>query len=195
MVYLTLGSNLQALIDAAGTDALPNAQITHVISSRSNVYGLERAARHNIPSTVCALKTFLTRNPGSSRQDFDRHVAQLVVSTTPDLVVLAGWMLILSDKFLEITNAAHVPCINLHPALPKAFDGANAIGRAYEAYKRGETTKTGAMVHRVIAEVDRGEPLVVEEIEMRDETLEELEARIHTVEHRIIVQGARKMLE
>jgi phosphoribosylglycinamide formyltransferase len=51
------------------------------------------------------------------------------------------------------------------------------------------------MVHRVIREVDRGEPLVVEEVEMRDETLEELERRIHEVEHRIIVKGAKKVLE
>ena len=193
---LKLGSNLQALIDAAGTPALPNAQITYVLSSRSKVFGLERAAKHNIPSTVCALKTYLNRNPGSTREDYDEHVARLVIETKPDLIVLAGWMHILSDKFLDITNAANVPCINLHPALPGAFDGANAIGRAHEAFGRGETTKTGAMVHRVIKEVDRGQPLVVREIEMRHgETLEQLEGRIHEVEHEIIVEGAKLILQ
>lgn len=190
---LILGTNLQALIDAAGTDALPNAEITHVLSSRSKVFGLERAASHNIPSTVCALKTFLNRNPGSTRQDYDAHVAKLVVDTKPDLVVLAGWMHILSDRFLDILT---VPCINLHPALPGAFDGANAIGRAYEAGWKGEIDKTGVMVHKVIKEVDRGEPLVVREVPIKQgETLEQLEARIHEVEHQIIVEGARLILQ
>lgn len=98
----------------------------------------------------------------------------------PDLVVLAGWMHILSPTFLDLV---HAPIINLHPALPGAFDGANAIGRAHEAYQKGEIQKTGAMVHRVVAEVDRGEPLVVREIAMKDETLEQLENRIHEASH------------
>ena len=73
-----------------------------------------------------------------------------------------------------------IPCINLHPALPGAFDGADAIGRAFAAFQNGEITKTGVMVHRVVAEVDRGEPLVVREIEMvKGETKEELETKIH----------------
>jgi len=187
------GTNLQALIDAAGTVDLPDAEIIHVLSSRSKVFGLERAAKHNIPSTVCALKTFLNRNSGSTRQDYDEHVAKLVVDTKPDLVVLAGWMHILSDRFLDILT---VPCINLHPALPGAFDGANAIGRAHEAGARGDIVKTGVMVHRVIKEVDRGEPLVVREIPIRQgETLEQLEARIHEVEHQIIVEGAKMVLQ
>jgi phosphoribosylglycinamide formyltransferase len=181
------------LIDAAGTDALPNAQVTHVLSSRSKVFGLERAANHGIPSSVCALKTYLNRNSGHTRQDYDEHVAKLVVDTKPDLVVLAGWMHILSDRFLDIVT---VPCINLHPALPGAFDGANAIGRAYEAGMRGEIEKTGVMVHRVIKEVDRGEPLVVREITINQgETLEQLESRIHEIEHQIIVAGAKLILE
>lgn len=91
-------------------------------------------------------------------------------------------MHILSPAFLDSLQG--IPIINLHPALPGAFDGANAIGRAYEAFQRGEVDKTGAMVHRVVKEVDRGEPLVVREIGMREgETLEQLEKRIHEVSH------------
>jgi phosphoribosylglycinamide formyltransferase len=101
-------------------------------------------------------------------------------------------MHILSDAFLDILNGRStevevkttIPCINLHPALPGAFDGANAIGRAFEAFQRGETTKTGVMVHRVVREVDRGEPLVVREVEIKKgDTLEDLEARIHEVRY------------
>lgn len=205
------GSNLQALIDAAGTPRLPNAAITFVLSSRSNAYGLTRAKQHGIPTSVSALKTFLNRNPGATREDYDAEVARQVIDSHPDLVVLAGWMHILSDSFLEILNGETqppsapalpppglsdppaeptpfprtaqsfpIPCINLHPALPGAFDGANAIGRAFEAYQKGEIKHTGVMVHRVVVEVDRGEPLVVRDVEIKpDDTLETLEARIH----------------
>lgn len=221
------GSNLQALIDAAGTERLPNAEITFVLSSRSNAYGLTRAATQNppIPTSICALKTFLNRNPGATREHYDAEVARRVLDSKPDLVVLAGWMHILSPQFLEILNGttepppapalpppdlsslpnqteplpsqatpdatsstpSHtlrfpIPCINLHPALPGAFDGADAIGRAFAAFQEGTIEKTGVMVHRVVAEVDRGEPLVVREIPIKQgETKEELETHIHQV--------------
>jgi len=223
------GSNLQALIDAAGTDRLPNAKITFVLSSRSNAYGLTRAVNQSppIPTSICALKTFLNRNPGATRENYDAEVARRVLDSKPDLVVLAGWMHILSPQFLEILNgttepppapalpppdlsslptqteplpsqtsigestststATHalrfpIPCINLHPALPGAFDGADAIGRAYQAFQEGKIEKTGVMVHRVVAEVDRGEPLVVRDILIKQgETKEELETHIHQV--------------
>ena len=225
------GSNLQALIDAAGTERLPNAKITFVLSSRSNAYGLTRASTQNppIPTSICALKTFLNRNPGATRENYDAEVARRVLDSKPDLVVLAGWMHILSPQFLEILNGttepppapalpppdlsslptqtepllsqsnldtatstpSHalrfpIPCINLHPALPGAFDGADAIGRAFTAFQEGTIEKTGVMVHRVVAEVDRGEPLVVREIPMKQgETKEELETKIHQVRRSI----------
>ncbi|WWD17973.1 hypothetical protein CI109_102418 [Kwoniella shandongensis] len=242
------GTNLQALLDAASTPRLPNAAITYVLSSRSNAYGLTRAKTQNppIPTSVCALKTFLNRNPGSTREHYDGEVARQVLQSRPDIVVLAGWMHILSDRFLEVLNGEKeappkpalpppepkslpnqtepipsndsssptaeteqktlpsppstqhfpIPIINLHPALPGAFDGANAIGRAFEAFQEGEVKNTGVMVHRVVAEVDRGEPLLVKDVEIKEgDTLEDLEARIHQVEHEIIVDGARIVLE
>lgn len=74
-----------------------------------------------------------------------------------------------------------MPIINLHPALPGAFDGAHAIDRALEAFQKGEVKGTGVMVHRVVAEVDRGEPLLVKEVEIKDDDkLEDLEERIHS---------------
>lgn len=243
---LTLGSNLQAILDASLTERLPNAQVTYVLSSRSNAYGLQRAANASppVPTSVCALKTFLNRNPGATREDYDAEVARRVLESRPDCVVLAGWMHILSDSFLDILNghkappaapalpppttsdikaaatshvagadivaeqeekelpapppnqAYPIPCINLHPALPGAFDGANAIPRAFEAFQKGEVKGTGVMVHRVIKEVDAGEPLIVRKVEIRQgDTLEDVEARIHSIEHEIIVEGTKKILE
>lgn len=91
-------------------------------------------------------------------------------------------MHILSAKFLDSLNNDIKGIINLHPALPGAFDGARAIERAYESFQKGEIKKTGVMVHRVVKEVDRGEPLVVREIEIEEgETIEDLTSRIHEV--------------
>jgi phosphoribosylglycinamide formyltransferase len=192
------GSNLQALMDASRSGELGPADITHVISNRSLAYGLTRAREHSpapIPTSVLALKTFQSRQPGASRADYDGALAEVVLSERPDLVVLAGFMHILSPTFLESLPAS-LPIINLHPALPGQFDGARAIPRAKEAFERGEVDRTGVMVHRVVAEVDRGKPVCVREVEMRKgETLEQLEERIHAVEHGLIVEGARTVLE
>lgn len=79
-----------------------------------------------------------------------------------DLVVLAGWMLILSPEFLQ---AAPVPIINLHPALPGEFAGTNAIQRAFD--KRLEIKRSGVMVHRVEAEVDAGAVICRQEVSFR----------------------------
>lgn len=123
-----------------------------------------------------------------------------------DLVVLAGWMHVLSGEFLDVFTGARpydagksvpraIPIINLHPALPGAFDGSHAIDRALEAFQKGEVKHTGAMVHYVIKEVDRGQPIVVREVEiLPEDDLAALEQRIHSVEHDILVEGVIKVL-
>ncbi|KAI5121606.1 hypothetical protein M0805_009477 [Coniferiporia weirii] len=190
------GSNLQALIDAQNTPALPDCQIVRVISNRKAAYGLTRAATASppIPTAYLALQPFLKAHPGSTRADYDKAIAQLVVAESPDVVVLAGWMHILGEAFLETLGT--VPVINLHPALPGAFDGAHAIERAYEAFQRGEIEKTGIMVHRVIQEVDRGEPIVLREVPIeKGESIEAFEERLHRAEWEIIVEATAKILE
>lgn len=109
-------------------------------------------------------------------------------------------MHILSPTFLALLHpqpdSPKIPIINLHPALPGAFDGANAIPRALDAFEKGEVKGTGVMVHRVVEEVDGGEPILVREVEIvKGEKLETLEERIHKVEHEIIVEGARRVLK
>ncbi|WFD29719.1 phosphoribosylglycinamide formyltransferase 1 [Malassezia sp. CBS 17886] len=200
-------SNLQAIIDATcGTaPAIPDATIVRVISNRMNAYGLQRAknAEPPIPTSVLSLKTFQNRNPGKTREDYDLVLAERVLGDDQlDLVVLAGFMHVVSETFLSALGhetslktqpafakrpARALPIINLHPALPGAFDGANAIGRAYDAFQCGDTAHTGIMVHEVVAEVDRGAPIVVEEVPIREgECLDTLEERMHAVEHRLI---------
>jgi len=182
-----------------------------VLSNRKAAYGLTRAAQANpaIPTAYLALQPYLKQNPTSTRQDYDAEVAKIVLGSKPDLVVLAGWMHILSESFLEfldgrkqlggeegLSSTKVIPVINLHPALPGQFDGANAIERAFEAFQKGEITHSGVMVHRVVKDVDRGEPVVVREIPLiTGESIENYETRLHSVEHEIIVEATRKVLE
>jgi phosphoribosylglycinamide formyltransferase len=207
----TTGTNLQALIDAQNTPALPKAHIALVLSNRKAAYGLTRASQANpaIPTAYLALQPFLKANPGKTRDDYDTEVARIVLKEKPDLVILAGWMHVFGDGFLDLISGAKsldglddltlrksIPIINLHPALPGAFDGANAIERAYDAFQRGEITHSGVMVHRVVKEVDRGEPVIVRQVGMtKGESIEVFEERLHKIEWEIIVQAARKVLD
>ncbi|KAI5849581.1 formyl transferase [Morchella snyderi] len=196
------GSNLQALIAATTSTtstppALP-ARIIHVISNKKAAFGLTRAASANIPTTYHNLLPYKKQHAdiAAARHAYDAELARLILEQKPDMVVCAGWMHIFSDAALQPLAEAGVGIINLHPALPGQFDGAGAIERAYEAFQRGEIGGTGIMVHWVIGEVDRGEPIVVREVEMvAGESLEELEERIHKVEHVEIVNGTRMALK
>ena len=198
---------MQALLDAQ-----PPLNIVHVFSSRKAAYGLTRAAERDVPTSVLALKPYLLAHPGQTREDYDAALAELVVQQQPDVIVLAGWMHILSDAFLDRILAlsaseeapttskesalAKIPLINLHPALPGAFDGANAIARAYEAFQRGEIEHTGVMVHEVVRDVDRGRPILTRKVEMvKGESVEALEARMHEVEHKLIVEATQLLVD
>ncbi|KAJ3864670.1 formyl transferase [Lentinula novae-zelandiae] len=203
------GTNLQALIDAQNTPLLPNTQITLVLSNRKAAYGLTRAqhAIPSIPTAYLALQPYLKANPGKTRDDYDAEVAKIVLKENPDLVVLAGWMHVFGDGFLDLLYGVNtdtdssvlrqpIPVINLHPALPGAFDGTNAIERAYEAFQNGEIKHSGVMVHKVVKAVDRGEPLIVREVLIEaGEPLESFEERLHKVEHEIIVEATKYMLD
>ncbi|KAJ3026639.1 UNVERIFIED_CONTAM: hypothetical protein HDU68_005311 [Siphonaria sp. JEL0065] len=194
------GSNLQALIDAIGTPQLPNTEISLVVSNRAAAFGLERAKKAGIATLTMSLKSH--KDQGKTREEYDLDLADAIIAKfkevsggqeLPDLVVLAGFMHIVSAPFL----AKFPPglFINLHPALPGQFDGAHAIDRAFAAYQEKRIDHTGVMVHRVIPEVDRGEVILTEKIPILEtDTLESLEARMHEIEHGIIVRGAKVAL-
>ncbi len=185
------GSNLQAIIDACRSGYIPNAEVCAVISNRKEAYGLERARQAGIAAVYFPLKPF--KDQGKSRQDYDAALADLVASYRPDWIVLAGWMHVLSMAFLGRFPGR---VINLHPALPGAFPGTDAIRRAYEAYQRGEITHTGVMVHLVPDEgVDVGPVLAQQEVPIYpSDTLADLEARVHAVEHELLPTVLRKLV-
>ena len=103
------------------------------------------------------------------------------------------------ENYVSVKDGDHpekpISVINLHPALPGAFDGVNSIQRAYEAFQSGEITKSGIMVHRVVKEVDRGEPVVVKEVAIATgESLESFEDRMRKTEWEVIVQATAQVL-
>lgn len=196
------GTNLQALIDATTTTShLPSCQITHVISNKKNVPGLNRAKAAGIDTTVLNLVSDGYTAKGTpatpaARSAYDADLAALILAVPTDLVVCAGFMHILSPAFLTPLSTASVPVINLHPALPGQYSGTNAIQRAWQDCQDGKADRTGVMIHYVIQEVDMGECIIEREVEMREvKTLEGLEVRMHEAEHIAIVEGTGKAVE
>ncbi|KAJ3360007.1 hypothetical protein GGF32_008805 [Allomyces javanicus] len=191
------GSNLQALIDATQPGhllAAANCEIVLVVSNKPGAFGLTRATNANIATLTYPPTKFRKAIKGAAwRAAYDAEVGDLVAAAKPDIVVLAGWMHILTPAFLDRLPGK---VINLHPALPGEFDGAHAIERAFQAFQEGKITRTGIMVHHVIPEVDRGEVIVKREVPIfKDDTLEKLEERIHATEHQLIVEGAVTFLK
>ncbi len=180
------GSNLQAVLDACASGQIP-ACVAGVISNKANAYGLERARQAGIPIIV------KPKEKSQSRREYDTELADLVTSCSPDWIVLAGWMRLLSGAFLN-RFPQHV--INLHPALPGAFPGVQAIERAYDAYQRGIIEHTGVMVHLVPDEgIDCGPVLAQQVVPITPhDNLESLSERIHQVEHQLLVDTLYKIL-
>ncbi len=179
------GSNLQALIDACANDELP-AQVVAVVSNNSNAYALRRAADAGVTSV------HIGQHDGEARADYDARLTDVVAGFGPDLVVLAGWMRILTKDFLGWFPDR---VINLHPARPGELPGTNAIERAWQEALAGERTTTGVMVHLVPDEgVDDGPVLATADVAiLSDDTLESLQARVHAVEHRLLVDTVRTL--
>lgn len=183
------GTNLQALINAAGNGVL-DAVIVAVVSNRKGAFGLQRAAQAGIETLYFSLKPYTAQ--GLSRAAYDADLAARVDDFEPDLIVLAGWMHVLSEEFL---SRFPDQVINLHPALPGAFSGLNAIERTYEAYQKGEVAHGGLMVHYVVPEVDAG-PVIAEVVVpiTPEDSLETFTARLHGVEHELIVTAVMAVI-
>jgi phosphoribosylglycinamide formyltransferase 1 len=173
------GSNLQAILDACGGGRLA-ADVVAVVSDRPGAPALERAR------TACVPAVPLPADPGEPRSGYDARLADAVDPYHPDVVVLAGWMRILTMSFLGRYPGR---VVNLHPALPGELPGTHAIERAWHEAFAGERTRTGVMVHLVPDEgVDSGPVLATATVPIRpDDTLESLTARIHATEHRLLV--------
>lgn len=166
------GSNLQAIIDAVKADQLP-VTIAAVISDRPQAYGIKRAEQARLPVHVIDYKSF----PG--REYFDAALLQAIDAYKPDLLVLAGFMRILTDNFV---NHYAGRMINIHPSLLPKYQGLQTHQRAIDD---GET-EHGASVHYVTPELDGGPVIIQASVPiLRRDTSHTLAQRVHQVEHQI----------
>ncbi|MGQ8363751.1 phosphoribosylglycinamide formyltransferase [Glaciecola sp. 1036] len=141
------GSNAQAIIDACAEGKI-NADVVAVISNKPDAFGLERAESANIPAILIDHKTF------NDRQAFDQALKDKILSYSPDLVVLAGFMRILTADFV---NAFNGKMLNIHPSLLPKYPGLHTHKRALE---NGDQYH-GVSVHFVTDELDGG-PIVLQ---------------------------------
>lgn len=166
------GSNLQAIIDALATGQIP-ASIVAVISNKADAYGLQRARKAAIPSEVVLNTAY------ADRQQYDQALMQTIDQYQPDLIVLAGFMRILGDTFVEHYYGR---MINIHPSLLPKYKGLNTHQRVLQA---GEE-EHGASVHFVVPELDSGPVILQGKIPvLQSETEQQLIQRIHAIEHKI----------
>ncbi len=165
------GTNLQALINAQSSGVINSGQIVQVISSKDNAYALERARRANIPASVVSFRG--CADSGS----FEAKLLEKLNEAKPDVIVLAGFMHILSKDFLDKCKAK---IINVHPSLIPAFCGKGFYGlRVHEAALRSGVKVTGATVHLVNEIPDGGEILAQKAVEiLPDDTPERLQLRV-----------------
>jgi phosphoribosylglycinamide formyltransferase 1 len=173
------GSNLQAIIDACASERL-HAEVVAVVSNKPDVFALQRADAAGVPAVHVGV------HPGEERADYDARLADVVAGFDPDLVVLAGWMRILTVSFLGWFPDR---VVNLHPALPGELPGTGAIERAWQEALEGTRTRTGVMVHLVPDEgVDDGPVLGSATVPIDVEAgFDAFATLVHDTEHRLLV--------
>jgi phosphoribosylglycinamide formyltransferase-1 len=178
------GSNLQALIDAFGPQVEDSpVRIVLVLSNKADALGLERAAKAGLKTEIVDHKAFTTRD------DFDVAMDREIRAAGAELVVLAGFMRLLTGPFV---TAWRDRLINIHPALLPAFPGLDTHKRALEAGVRFH----GATVHFVRQETDTGPIVAQSVVAVRpDDTEESLAARVLETEHRLYPLALRLIAE
>ena len=173
------GSNLQAIIDAIESDRL-EAEIKVVISNRKNAFGLERAKKHGIRAEYIGIGNYsdpLFRN---------KALLDLLVSEEVELVVLAGYLSILSP---EIIKRFEKRIINIHPSLIPKYCGEGFYGEhVHEAVIKNKELESGATTHFVDEGVDTGAIITQERLEVyEDDTAKQLAERVLKIEHQLLV--------
>lgn len=166
------GSNLQALIDYNNKHGL-NGDIVLVFSNNKDAFALERAKKNNIKAV------FMDPARYSSREQYDSEIIEMLEEEKIDLVVLAGYMFLLSQEFVHRFKNK---ILNIHPALLPSFKGTHGIKDAYEYGVK----VTGVTVHFVDEGLDSGPIILQQSVDIdQNENVEELEEKIHRVEHKI----------
>ena len=164
------GSNLEALIDACKKNVI-NGSIDMIISNNPDAYGIQRAKNHSIDYKI------INNNRFKTREDFDRALVEELEDSNPDLVVLAGFMRILTPVMIE---AFKNKIINIHPSLFPKYPGLDT----HNLVLNNGDLKHGVTIHYVNEVLDGGQIIAQGEISVNaNETMNELKSRIHSIEH------------
>lgn len=170
------GSNLQAMIDAITAEQIP-AEIVAVISNKADAFGLERANKANIPTKVLSYADY------NDRQTYDQALMACIDAYQADLIVLAGFMRILTDDFVHHYLGR---MFNIHPSLLPKYKGLDTHRRVLESGDQ----EHGATVHFVSPELDSGPIILQGKTSVMDtDTEPQLTQRIHEIEHKIYPQA------
>lgn len=165
------GTNLQALIDSVENGTVKGAQIIRVISNNRNAYALERAAKHGIAAECISPKDY------DSREEFNRAFLQSVDQAEPDLIVLAGFLVVIPPEMIaKYRNRI----INIHPSLIPSFCGTGCYGlKVHEKVLERGVKVTGATVHYVDEGTDTGPIILQKAVEiLPDDTPQTLQRRV-----------------
>ena len=201
------GTNLQQIINSVENGNI-DAEIIDVLSNKEEAYGLVRAKKHNIPTSIFPYKEKLSDK--EARAKYAKNLIKHIKKTTPDLIVLSGWMLVLEDLFLKETQKLEIPIINLHPALmtPDFTEsiqtskgripvlrgwGINVIKPPFDQ----KYLVSGITVHQILPgnKFDVGPIIMKSEVHLKpDDTLESFEKKIHETEHVILPTAIKRVL-
>lgn len=165
------GTNLQAILDAVDSGAITNAKVEVVISNNKNAYALERARNHGIEALCISPKDYETRDA------FNEAFLEKLDSCQPDLIVLAGFLVVIPEKMIEKYRNR---IINIHPSLIPSFCGTGYYGLKVHEGVLGRGVKvTGATVHFVDEGTDTGPIILQKAVEVhQDDTPEILQRRV-----------------
>jgi len=176
------GTNLQAIIDAVSSGSI-KVKVALVVSDNKDAYALERAKKAGIETFVLAPDGF------KAREDYDMEVVKELKKRNIELVVLAGFMRLVSSYFVkEYKNRI----LNIHPALLPSFKGTQGIKDAFESGAK----KTGITVHFVDEKLDHGPIILQEAVKIeKNDTLDTLEKKIHKIEHKLYPEAISLFVE
>ena len=176
----TKGTDLQAILDAIHSDAL-DASVVVVVSNRNNSYILERARNYNIPNVFVP-------HAGKTRDEFDREITAALLQYNVDLVLLVGFMRILSAEFCRKWQDR---ILNVHPSLlPKYAGGVDT--NVHEEVLRNGDMETGCTIHFVTEEVDSGPILIQKKCAVaREDTVESLKTKVQQLEGMAFIEAIK----
>lgn len=182
------GTNLQAIIDAIKDGTLSNTEISIVISNKKDAYALKRAEQENIKTVFLNPKDF------PSNDKYDEELAKIVSNHKADLIILAGYIRILTESFVNAFEKNKI--INIHPALLPKFGGKGMYGKnVHKAVLEEKEKESGCTVHYVTTEVDSGP--IISQVKVpvyKNDTVELLSKRIQIEERKLLVNVIKSVL-